>query len=312
MRVVFIGTPAFAAPSLRALLESEDAEVVGVFTRPERRAGRGRKPTPSAIEQLALAHHLAVFQPESFDRAALDALMQLAPTLIVVVAFGLRLPPDALRAAKLGCVNLHASLLPRWRGAAPIARAIEAGDSHSGITLMQMNQGVDQGAMLACAKIPIADDDTAASLHDKLAQLAAQLLRDNLTVLRNQTLTPRAQDESRACYARKLTAADAPLDWRQDARVLERKVRAFYPTPVAHGTLNKVALRVLRASIGQSRAGTCGEIVRADASGIDVATGDGVLRLDVLQKPGGRPMAARDLLNGMTIAPGMRFTAMQC
>ncbi|MGI9310945.1 MAG: methionyl-tRNA formyltransferase, partial [bacterium] len=238
-------------------------------------------------------------------------LARLRPDLIVVVAYGLVLPRAALDIPRLGCVNLHASLLPRWRGAAPIQRAIEAGDAATGVSLMQMDAGLDTGAILAQARIPIAANATGGSLCDELATLAAQLLGASLPALAAQTLTAMPQDERHACRARKLARSEAQLDWRQSAVALERKVRAFNPTPMARVVLaradERVALRVLRAKVGDGAQARAGEILRADADGIAVATGGGMLVLTELQKPGGAPMSAAALLNGMHITPGMRF-----
>lgn len=320
LRVVFAGTPAFSVPCLRALLAAEVAEVelAGIVTAPDRRAGRGRQLRMSAVKEFARAESAAqkvpIFQPESLrDAAALGALRRLRPDLMVVVAFGRLLPPAALAIPRLGCVNLHASLLPRWRGAAPIARAIEAGDTVTGVSLMQMDAGLDTGPVLATATAAIDPRDTAGSLHDKLARLAARLLADHLPALAAGALTAAPQDDSRACHARKLTKAEARLDWRRDAAALERQVRAFQPWPVAHTEIGEVGevgdgrLRVLQADVAAAPAGARpGEIIATDAAGIAVATRRGALVLTVVQKPGGRAMPAGAFLNGARIAPGMR------
>lgn len=318
MRVVFAGTPAFAVPSLQAVLAADSVHCVGVYTQPDRPQGRGRKPLASPLKQFARLHELPLFQPESFDRAAVSQLERLRPDLMVVVAFGLRLPDSVLAAPSLGCVNIHPSLLPRWRGAAPIERAIEAGDAITGVTLMQMNLGLDSGPVLASETIAIAADDTGGSLRDKLAHLGGQLLAANLPAIAARSLEGTPQDESRACYAHKLEKAEARLDWRLDAATLERQVRAFNPWPVAWADLDGVRLRVLRAraepdSDSVAANTSPGEIVKVDKGGIVVATGGGagVLVLLEVQKPGGAPMPVAALLNGMRIVPGMRFVLPQ-
>ena len=316
MRVVFAGTPEFAVPSLKALLHAAAVELAGVYTQPDRRGGRGKKRRQSPVKRFALAHEAPVFQPESLrDEATLTQLKRLTPDLMVVVAYGLRLPDAALAVPRLGCVNLHASILPRWRGAAPIQRAIEAGDTATGVSLMRMERGLDTGPVFATAGIPIAPDDTGGSLHDKLAPLAGELLAANLPALAAQTLSAVAQDDSGACHAPKLDKAEAELDWRLDAAALERKVRAFNPWPMAFTELNGVRMRVLRAAVATDPDSTPatarpGEVVAVAQAGISVATGEGeggsVLVLREVQKPGGTPMPVADLLNGMEVVPGMR------
>ena len=311
MRVVFAGTPAFSLPCLDALLASDAVEVAGVYTAPERPAGRGQKPRMSAVKEVALQHNLPVFQPESLHpQSATTQLRQLKPDLMVVVAYGLLLPPALLAVAPLGCVNLHASLLPRWRGAAPIQRAIEAGDDFTGVSLMQMDAGLDTGAVLAHARIPIDADDTGGGLQKKLAHLAGELLAISLPALTTRELTATNQAQSRACYAPKLTRAEAPLDWRLDAAMLARKVRAFHPWPATRVELHGISLKVLGARVERiERTKRPGEIIRADKNGIAIATGDGALVLTEVQKSGGTPMSVAALLNGMNLKPGMTFAA---
>jgi len=259
---------------------------------------------------------IPIFQPESLrDDAAVEGLRRLRPDLMVVVAFGLLLPAAVLAVPRLGCVNLHASLLPRWRGAAPIARAIEAGDTVTGVSLMQMDAGLDTGPVLAAARVAIGAHDTAGDLHDKLARLAARLLAENLRQFAAGELTATPQDAARACHAPKLTKAEARLDWRRDAAALERQVRAFQPWPVAFaevggvGAAGGLRLRALRAAVGAAPAGARrGEIVAANADGIVIAAGRGALTLTVVQRPGGRAMTAGDFLNGAKITVGMRCT----
>jgi len=311
VRIVFAGTPAFSVPGLNALIVAESVDVAGVYTQPDRPAGRGKKQRQSPVKQLALTYGIAVFQPESLrDESVVVQLRQLKPDLMVVVAYGLILPISVLSIPSLGCINIHASLLPRWRGAAPIQRAIEAGDDRTGICLMQMDQGLDTGPVLARSSIPITADDTAHSVHDKLAILGGELLGLNLSAIAAQVLPAVAQDETQACYAPKLEKAEAKLDWQLSAMVLERKVRAFNPWPMAFAQLNHTSLRVLRASVDHTPTeAQPGYIIEADSNGIVVATAEGKLILTEVQKPGGRPMPVAALLNGMEIKPGMRFGA---
>ena len=314
MRVVFAGTPAFAVPCLNALLEADSVELVGVCTGPDRPAGRGRKRRPSPVKEFiaTTGSGVPVFQFESLREPSAHAeLRRLNPDLIVVTAYGRLLPASLLALPPLGCVNVHASLLPRWRGAAPIQRAIQAGDAATGVTLMGMDAGLDTGPILAQARIPIAGDETGGGLHDKLARLGAEMLAANLPALAAGSLRQTPQVESLACYAPKLEKAEAPLDWRLEAAALARTVRAFHPQPAALAVFAGVPLKVLQArsdTAGGARpAARPGQVVAADPSGIAVATGRGMLVLTEVQKPGGVPMSAGALLNGMAIAPGMRF-----
>lgn len=306
MNLVFAGTPAFAVPSLRALLDAGH-RVAAVYTQPDRPAGRGRRLTPSPVKQLAQAHGLPVFQPLSLKGGA-DALRALQPDVMIVAAYGLLLPPAVLAVPRYGCINVHASLLPRWRGAAPIARAIEAGDAVTGITIMQMAQGLDTGAMLHQVTTPIASDDSTAVLQERLAVLGATALIDTLDQLRRGALTPRAQEESQACYASKLTKDEAWLDWRQPAAVLARKVRALNPWPVAQTRQAGAVLRIWAAQAEDAAAGAApGTVLTAAAGGIGVATGQGVLRLLRLQAQGGKVLTPAAFLSGRRLGPGDRF-----
>ncbi len=309
MHVVFAGTPTFAIPCLETLLNADSIELVGIYTQVDRPAGRGQKTRSSAVKQFAHAHQLAVFTPLSFQASEVTQLRALRPHLIVVVAYGLLLPPEVLSIPPLGCVNLHASLLPRWRGAAPIQRAIEAGDRTSGISLMQMDSTLDGGAILAQAKIPISECDTSGSLHENLAQLASQLLREHLPAIVDRALPAIPQRPSDACYAAKATRAEAIINWRLQASVLARKVRAFNPSPAMYSKLKDTRLKILCAVHEVGGGGTTpGEIVRVDRSGIGVTTGGGCLVITKVQKAGGKAMPVAALLNGMRIVPGMRFS----
>ncbi len=299
LRLVFAGTPEFALPSLHACLAS-GAQVVAVYTQPDRPAGRGRQLAASPVKQAALAAGLVVEQPPTLrDADARARLAAHAPDLIVVVAYGLILPRAVLALPRLGCWNVHASLLPRWRGAAPIQRAILAGDAETGVDLMQMEAGLDTGPVLLEARTPIGAEDTGGSLHDRLAALGAQLLGEALArVQRGQALPARAQPDSGIEYAHKLDKAEARLDWHEPAVLLARKVRAFDPWPVAEALLEGERVRIWSAQAVPGAAGAApGSVVAASAEGIEVATGGGRLRIRELQREGGRRISARDWLN---------------
>lgn len=308
MNLVFAGTPEFAVPALQALLAAGH-RILAVYTQPDRPAGRGRKLAPSPVKEFALAHGLTVCQPATLKNPAeADALHQLAPQAMIVIAYGLLLPPSILRIPEHGCINVHASLLPRWRGAAPIQRAIESGDAETGVTLMQMEEGLDTGPMLARATTPIRDTDTGASLHDRLSEMGARMLVDALAQLEQGTLTAQPQDDTQACYAPKLRKDEARLDWKNSATVLARRIRAFNPWPVAQTTLNGQTLRVWMAhSESGNAAAEPGTILSADDNGVRVACSEGVLCMTRLQAEGGKPLDARSFLNGRPLNPGMRF-----
>jgi methionyl-tRNA formyltransferase len=299
LRLVFAGTPEFAVPCLQAALASGN-EVVGVYTQPDRPAGRGRRLAPSPVKQLALAAGVPVFQPETLrDAQAQAQLKALAPDLLIVVAYGLILPKAVLAIPGHGCWNVHASLLPRWRGAAPIQRAILAGDRETGVCLMQMEAGLDTGPVLLSLATAIANDDTTASLHDRLAQLGAQVLKDGLVLLR-LGLRPMAQAQAATgvTYAGKLDKAEATLDLNLPAIELERRVRAFSPWPVAELELAGERVRVFAARVlDEIVAAAPGTVLRAGREGLDLATGDGVLRLTLVQRAGGKVLPVADYLN---------------
>ena len=307
MNLVFAGTPEFSVPALQALVDAGHT-ILAVYTQPDRPVGRGRKVGMSAVKEFALTHQLEVRQPVSLkDEAAAQALRALNPDAMIVIAYGLILPPTVLAIPKFGCINVHASLLPRWRGAAPIQRAIEAGDDMTGITIMQMDAGLDTGAILALAATPIHAHDTSARLHDRLAEIGASLLVSALAKLERGEITPQPQDPAQASYARKLTKEEARLDWTQPAVLLARRVRAFNPWPVATTVLEDKLLRVWMATNTVMPAGTPGEIFATGADGICVHCGEGALVITALQAEGGKPLAAGDFLNGRRLAPGTRL-----
>lgn len=302
MRTIFAGTPDFAVPALRALAESSH-DVLAVLTQPDRPAGRGRRLRASPVKQLAQALGLPVYQPSTLRSPKLQRLIiDLDVDIMIVAAYGLLLPQVVLDAPQLGCVNIHASLLPRWRGAAPIQRAILAGDSTTGVTIMQMEAGLDNGDLLLSSSTPITDDDNAASLHDRLAAMGAGLMSEVLARLAASTLTAVAQDDARVTYAPKLDKAEAEIDWTDSAEVLFRRVRAFNPWPVAQTRYRGASLRIWRARPSAVRSNAPpGQVIDTSAQGIDVATGNGVLRLLEVQLSGGRRIAASDFANGRSL-----------
>lgn len=298
MRLVFAGTPEFAVPALR--VAASRGEVVAVYTQPDRPAGRGRGLAASPVKQEAQRLGLPVLQPQTLRTVeARRALLALQPDLMIVVAYGLLLPPRILATPVLGCWNVHASLLPRWRGAAPIQRAIEAGDAETGVCLMQMEQGLDTGPVLLSQSTPIGPQETGGQLHARLADLGAQVLADGLALLRvGMRPAPRPQPVARVTYARKLDKAEARLDWSRPADELARKVRAFDPWPVAEAELAGERVRVHGAvALPLAHAMVPGSVLHAGRDGIDVACGDGALRIRALQRAGGKVVTAADYLN---------------
>ncbi len=307
MNLIFAGTPTFAVPALEALLRAGHV-IRAVYTQPDRPAGRGRKLTASPVKECAEKHGLEIRQPEKLSGEE-SRLRADAPDAMIVIAYGLLLPPSVLIIPRYGCINVHASLLPRWRGAAPIPRAIEAGDDVTGVSIMQMEAGLDTGPVLAEAQTPVHETDTAQTLHDRLAQLGADTLVATLERLVRGEAKPHTQNEARACYASKLRKDESPLDWSLPAADLHRQVRALNPWPVANTTWQGKTLRIWEAVPGVKNITPAapGTIVQADAAGIHVLTGDGVLILTRLQAQGGKVLAAGDFLNGHKLAAGDRL-----
>lgn len=298
LKVIYAGTPDFAVPALKALIESEH-EVVAVYTQPDRPAGRGRKLTPSPVKQVALEHDMPVYQPLNFksdeDRLA---LIELQADLMVVAAYGLILPKTILDAPRLGCINIHASLLPRWRGAAPIQRSILAGDKETGITIMQMDVGLDTGDMLSKSVCQISDDMTASQLHDQLMDMGGKALMEIMPAIENQTLQPVKQDEALVTYAEKLKKAEAEINWQQSAEQIARQVRAFNAWPVAQTLFNGQVMRIWQArALNQTTQAEPGRVIAVSKQTFQVATADGVLEVTEIQMPGKKPMPVAAFLN---------------
>ncbi len=305
LNIVFAGTPDFAAHHLQVLLDSPH-NVFAVYTQPDRPAGRGKKLVASPVKNLALEHSIPVYQPINFkaeeDQQALKALQA---DIMVVVAYGLLLPKIVLDTPKLGCINVHASLLPRWRGAAPIQRALAAGDNETGVTIMQMDVGLDTGDMLVKARCPIEPSDTGGTLHDKLLAIGGPALLEALDQLANGTSQPQQQDNNQSNYAAKITKDELAINWAAAATDIERDIRAFNPFPICHAGLEGERLRIFRAEVAvQSSDTTPGTIISADKTGIVVACGKDCLRLLELQLPGKKAMPVADVMNGYA----QRFT----
>jgi methionyl-tRNA formyltransferase len=298
LKIIFAGTPEFAAVHLQALIDSEH-NVIAVYSQPDRPAGRGKKLQASAVKQLAVEHSIPVFQPQSLKTAEAQlALAELQADIMIVVAYGLILPLGVLNTPKLGCLNVHGSLLPKWRGAAPIQRSIWAGDSETGVTIMQMDEGLDTGAMLFKHSIAITKEDTSASLYQKLAEVGPKALLETLATVTE--LQPQIQDNELASYAKKLSKEEAQIDWSLPAQQLERNIRAFNPWPVTFFTLNDANIKVYSSDVVENEDPNIspGQIVKSDKQGILVATGNHCLLLTKLQLPGKKPMLAADVLNG--------------
>ncbi len=302
LKIIFAGTPEFAATTLAALLDSKH-DICAVYTQPDRPAGRGRKLTPSPVKQLAIQQQLPVYQPQTLrDEEAQQQLAALDADVMVVVAYGLILPQAVLEIPRQGCLNIHASLLPRWRGAAPIQRAIEAGDRESGVTIMQMDVGLDTGDMLHTVRCTIEDDDTAQTLHNRLADIGAKALLTVLQQLIDHTTTPVSQDNALANYAHKMEKREAEIVWQQDAQQLARRIRAFNPWPVCFTQWSGKPLRILMAQpLTEESDQQPGTVIRESADGIDVACGEGLLRITTLQMAGKRATSAAEFIHSRSL-----------
>ncbi|MDH1468399.1 methionyl-tRNA formyltransferase [Shewanella sp. GD03713] len=298
LNIIFAGTPDFAARHLQALINSHH-NVIAVYTQPDRPAGRGKKLTASPVKELAVSHDIPVYQPGSLRKEpAQQALAALNADIMVVVAYGLILPKVVLDTPRLGCINVHGSILPRWRGAAPIQRALWAGDKETGVTIMQMDVGLDTGDMLLKTYLPIEDDDTSATLYEKLALQGPDALLQALEGLANGTLTAEKQDEALANYAEKLSKEEARLDWSKSATQLWQEVRAFNPWPVSYFEHQGNTIKVWQTQVSTTSSNAApGTIISASKKGIEVATGDGVLTLLNMQLPGKKPLSVADILN---------------
>jgi methionyl-tRNA formyltransferase len=308
VKIIFAGTPQFAANALAALIGRH--QILAVLTQPDRPSGRGLHLTSSPVKQLALQHGLPVLQPATLKNDEIQqAIRQLQADVMVVAAYGLILPRAVLEIPRYGCLNIHASLLPKWRGAAPIQRSILAGDDQTGITIMQMDEGLDTGDMLLKKTCVIADDDTAQSLHDKLAELGAQAAVEALQYLAEGTLKPEQQDTAQASYAAKLTKTEARLDWTQDARILERAVRGYFPFPTAYAQFGGTMIKIQRARLVEAEQAPPGTIINIDKSQIQVACGKDAIALELLQKPGGKPLPPSQFIQSFPVKVGDRFTA---
>ena len=305
LRIIFAGTPDFAARHLQALIQSEH-QIVGVYSQPDRPAGRGKKLKASEVKALALEHNLPVFQPQSLKNdEALAELTSLNADIIIVVAYGLILPKAILEAPRLGCLNVHGSILPRWRGAAPIQRAIWAGDEQTGVTIMQMDEGLDTGDMLHISRCPISTTETSASLYTKLAELGPDALIETINKLANGEITPEPQNDELANYAKKLSKEEANIDWSMSALQIERNIRSFNPWPVCFTQMGGQTVKIYQAQV-VLQSGDPGQILSSDKNGVVVACGEHALCITQLQPQGKKPMAINDFLNGRSdwVTPG--------
>lgn len=309
MKILFAGTPAFAAKALEAIL-GQQHQIVAVLTQPDRPAGRGMQLTPSPVKVVAQRNNLPVLQPVTLKTPEIQRqLAEYQADVMVVAAYGLILPKSVLEMPRYGCLNIHASLLPRWRGAAPVQRAILAGDRQTGITIMQMDEGLDTGGMLLKKSCPIEKYDTANTLLEKLTVIGADAILEALGSLATGRIKPEQQESSQATYASKLSKAEAALNWNENCEQLQRAVRAYNPFPVANATLNHTHIKIWQATAHPEKQGEPGQVLAVDKHGILVACGDGALNLEMLQRPNSKAMAASQFVQGYPIKPGDRFEA---
>ena len=310
MKVLFAGTPDFAVNPLIALIKAQ-YEIVGVFTQPDRKAGRGKKLTPPPVKLAAMEHGLPVYQPASMqDQAAL--IEELNCDVMVVVAYGVLLPQVILDIPPMGCLNIHASILPRWRGAAPIQRAIEAGDAQTGVSIMRMEEGLDTGPVYSLATTDIETTDTSLSLHNALSKLGSKAICQTLELLgQNPSLEAQTQDEEHACYAKKINKSEANIDWERSVQEIDQKIRAFNPWPICQSHHKQNRIRIWQASIANTETDQhqyrSGEIIHVDVDRVDVQTGAGVLRLEICQRDGSKPMPIGEFCNGYPLKIGDRL-----
>ena len=315
LKIVFAGTPEFASAHLQAVLDTHH-EVIAVYTQPDRPAGRGRKLKPSPVKELALQHNIPVFQPKTLrDEVAQQELAALNADLMIVVAYGLILPQVVLDTPKHGCINVHGSILPRWRGAAPIQRAIAAGDKESGVTIMQMDAGLDTGDMLIKACCPVKASDTSSDLHDRLIEVGQPALAEAVNAIAEGTLVPEKQDDNQACYAHKMSKEEAKIDWSKPVTELDCLVRAFNPWPVATAEFEGLTIRIWETTVVHDDSFKAsdnepGTLLRADKKGLDIACQSGILRVTKIQLPGSKAMSVSDLLNSKKelFTAGKRFS----
>jgi methionyl-tRNA formyltransferase len=312
LKIVFAGTPDFAAQHLAALLNQNEHKIVAVYTQPDRPAGRGKQLQASHVKTLALLNGIPVYQPASLKTAeAQQELAALKADVMIVVAYGLLLPQTVLDIPPLGCINVHGSILPRWRGAAPIQRAIEAGDKETGVTIMQMDAGLDTGPILLISRCAIDDEETSATLYEKLAKLGPNALQKTLRQLADGTAAPESQDNSQSTYAKKIDKAEAEIDWQENAKIISQRIRGFNPAPVTFTTLNGERVKIWHALATQNTAANAqpGEIIQAEKDGLIVAAGEGSVVIKIMQMENGKALPVKDILNGHAsrLTPGTVF-----
>ena len=309
MRIIFAGTPDFAAQTLTDLIAKQH-DIISVYTQPDRKTGRGQKLTPPPVKQIAIAHGIDVRQPSSLKSdEEYQILQKLKPDLMIVVAYGMLLPKKVLAVPKHGCLNIHASLLPKWRGAAPIQRAIEAGDKKTGVCIMQMEAGLDTGPILSQAEVIIEQNDTSVSMHDKLAKIGATTLLTTLESLTNHQANSQTQDHAAACYAHKITKAEATIDWYKSAKKIHQQIRAFNPWPVCQSVCNNQRIRIWQAEIiQQDSIAEPGTIVKLDKHGLYIKCGKDILSIQVLQRDGSKPLPISDFINSTSLQINDQFS----